>query len=156
MSKHLRNAKINQGALLRAIEPAPRLIYDGDCQICTRLACALEREPEKIQTIDARLTTDLRVEAERRGFDLDRGMLIEHAGDFYHGHRALAFLADHIPRRKLSGRVLRALAGQPALLRATYAMFTGLRRVMLWWLAKPRLRPLADGTAATPANRLTE
>lgn len=68
------------------------IVYDGECPFCadfTRMV-ALRRHGEVV-LIDAR-SDDPRVAGIGAGHDLDRGMVVRHAGRIYAGETAMALL----------------------------------------------------------------
>ncbi|RLU02331.1 MAG: DUF4166 domain-containing protein [Ketobacter sp.] len=74
-------------------------VYDGDCPICSMASHALRVKQQfgRVTLLNAREYTDhpLLKEIRERQLDLDEGMVIVHAGQFYHGQDALAFMAHH-------------------------------------------------------------
>lgn len=75
-------------------------IYDGECPLCTYAALAY-RLREKFGVLnlvnarDADSDNSLMQEIKRRAIDLDAGMVIVHNGRYYHGKKALKFMAKH-------------------------------------------------------------
>ncbi|MAH05750.1 MAG: hypothetical protein CL561_09345 [Alphaproteobacteria bacterium] len=74
-------------------------VYDGECPLCRSAAYAL-RIKEKfgaLHLINARTEADhpLMAEINKRGLDLDEGMIIYDGSNFYHGQTALEFMARH-------------------------------------------------------------
>ena len=74
-------------------------VYDGDCPICTHAAEALliKQEFGSLNLLNAREAVDnpLIDEINKRGYDLDEGMVIYAHDHFYHGKEALKFMARY-------------------------------------------------------------
>ncbi|MQA66361.1 MAG: DUF4166 domain-containing protein [Alphaproteobacteria bacterium] len=72
-------------------------VYDGDCPICSAAANALEirKSVGHLHLIDARVETShpLIQEIKDRQLDLDEGMVLKYAGNYYHGRDALHMMA---------------------------------------------------------------
>lgn len=74
-------------------------VYDGDCPICSHAAEALciKQEFGELFLLNAREQSGdpLFDEINKRGLDLDEGMVIYARGEFYHGKGAVQFMAKH-------------------------------------------------------------
>lgn len=77
--------------------PGIQFIYDGECPVCTYAAHAfrIRQAAGELTLIDARTEGGhpLVQEVNRRGLDLDEGMVIHYEGTFYHGADALHLMA---------------------------------------------------------------
>jgi predicted DCC family thiol-disulfide oxidoreductase YuxK len=70
------------------------IVYDGDCPFCSRYV-TLMRLREAIGPVvlkNAREGGPLIEELTRRGYDLDEGMVLIHAGEIFHGSECMARL----------------------------------------------------------------
>ncbi|MGB1800165.1 MAG: DUF4166 domain-containing protein [Gammaproteobacteria bacterium] len=74
-------------------------IYDGECPICTHAAHALRIKEEYgvIHLVNARENSSnpLVMEINKRGLDLDDGMVIISGEEYFHGKEALKFMARY-------------------------------------------------------------
>lgn len=74
-------------------------VYDGECPICQYAAEAMRMKQAygSLSLLNAREAADdpLIEEINRRGLDLDEGMVIYLDGRFYHGKQALMFMARY-------------------------------------------------------------
>lgn len=71
------------------------IVYDGKCPFCQRFTRLLRiRESAgNVQLVDARSEKPLVKESQRRGYDLDEGMVVIIEDRFYHGAEAMQVLA---------------------------------------------------------------
>lgn len=71
------------------------VIYDNHCPFCRNYSqlIRLKSTVENIVLIEARRNSVYRDEAYRLGYDLDQGMLVKFAGQFYYGADAMHILA---------------------------------------------------------------
>jgi predicted DCC family thiol-disulfide oxidoreductase YuxK len=118
------------------------IVYDGDCILCRNYArlVRLRETVGKVELIDAR-SSDPRLKAFwRQGYDLDRGMLLVHRGEVFHGSDAVHAIAlmssgsgwfNRLNARMLSNRSVATL---------TYPLLKLARRISLLVFGKGRLR----------------
>ncbi len=113
-------------------------VYDGDCPVCTRAAEALRIKQEfgSLFTLNARDINDdpLIDEINRRGLDLDEGMVIYTGGQFYHGKDALKFMAKHGEAKNIFMAAFKGLFWSDSLSRLLYPWMRGTRN----WLLRRR------------------
>lgn len=119
-------------------------IYDGDCPICQYAALALriKREYGALHLLNARTDPDhpLLQAVNARGLDLDAGMVIVHNGTFYHGKRALRFMARHGDNRGWFNRFNRLLFWSDRIAALLYPWMRATRNFLL----RRRQRPQID------------
>jgi hypothetical protein len=122
-------------------------VYDGDCPLCRQAATALciRREIGHLELLDARTASGhiLMDAINRKGFDLDDGMVIWHAGTFYHGADALAFMPAFGDNRGFFNRVNRLLFRSPRLATVLYPPLRAVRNLLLRLRGKEPIRNLA-------------
>lgn len=110
-------------------------VYDGDCPICTYAAEALRIKQEfgSLSVLDAREARDdpLIDEINRRGLDLDEGMVIYAHDHFYHGKEALKFIAKYGEARNIFMSVARGIFWSDILSRLIYPWMRGARNWLL-------------------------
>ncbi len=111
------------------------LVYDGDCPICTRAADALRIKQEfgSLSVLNARETTDdpLIDEINKRGLDLDEGMVVYVHDQFYHGKDALKFMAKYGQAKNIFMFASKGLFWSDILSRLMYPWMRGLRNGLL-------------------------
>lgn len=73
----------------------PTIIYDGQCPFCSDYVSKLRLEHTvgKVELIDARTQPTLVAKLRSQGYELDKGMLFIHEGNYYFGHDAMHRLA---------------------------------------------------------------
>jgi hypothetical protein len=97
------------------------LLYDGDCPFCSRYG-AWVRLVEQYAA---------------RGYDIDRGMILEVDGRLYHGAAAIVMLdAMTSPLRPLD-RLARVVVRVPGLVRLLYPLIRLVRVVTLRLMGRP-------------------
>lgn len=113
-------------------------VYDGDCPICTHAAEALRiiQEFGSLALLNAREAEDdpLIIEINKRGYDLDEGMVIYAHDQFYHGKDALKFMAKHGEASNFFMSVSRGLFWSDVFSRLIYPWMRGARN----WLLRRR------------------
>lgn len=113
-------------------------VYDGDCPICTFAAEALRIKQEfgSLSLLNAREAIDdpLINEINRRGLDLDEGMVIYAREQFYHGKDALKFIAKHGKTKNAFMVTLKGLFWSDTLSHIFYPWMRGVRN----WLLRRR------------------
>jgi len=110
-------------------------VYDGDCPICTRAAEALRIKHEfgALSVLNARESNDdpLIDEINRRGLDLDEGMVIYAHNQFYHGKDALKFMAKYGEAKNIFMSIFKGLFWSDGLTRLMYPWMRGARNGLL-------------------------
>lgn len=113
-------------------------VYDGDCPICTRAAEALRIKQEfgSLSVLNAREAhgDPLIDEINRRGLDLDEGMVIYANDQFYHGKDALRFMAKYGEAKNIFMAASKGLFWSDTLSRLMYPWMRGARN----WLLRRR------------------
>ena len=110
-------------------------VYDGDCPVCTHAAEALRIKQEygSLNTLNARdeHNDPLLGEINRRGIDLDEGMVIYADGSFYHGKGALKFMASHGDNKNMFMSIFKGLFWSDVIARLTYPWMRACRNWLL-------------------------
>ena len=113
-------------------------VYDGACPVCTYAAEALRIKKEfgSLSLLNAREASDdpLIEEINRRGLDLDEGMVIYARGHFYHGKDALKFMAKHGDANNVLMTTFKGLFWSDILSQLLYPWIRGGRN----WLLRRR------------------
>ncbi|MGH1377733.1 MAG: DUF4166 domain-containing protein [Alphaproteobacteria bacterium] len=113
-------------------------VYDGDCPVCSRAAEALHIKQElgSLSVLNAREANGdpLINEINRRGLDLDDGMVVYANDRFYHGKDALKFMAKYGESKNILMCVSKCLFWSDILSRLIYPWMRGARN----WLLRRR------------------
>jgi predicted DCC family thiol-disulfide oxidoreductase YuxK len=120
------------------------IVYDGECPFCSRYV-ALVRLREAIGPVmlqDARNGGPLVDDLRRRGYDLDQGMVLLHAGVIHFGADCMHRLALMSTRSTLFNRIHAAIFRRPRLARFLYPILRAGRNLVLRLLGR---NPLAEG-----------
>ena len=110
-------------------------VYDGDCPLCTSAALALRIKQQygKLNLLNARdaVNHPLLNEINKHKLDLDEGMVIYHAGRFYHGREALTFMARFSENKGLFNIANKILYWSDSIAYITYPWLRGARNALL-------------------------
>jgi predicted DCC family thiol-disulfide oxidoreductase YuxK len=114
------------------------LLYDGDCPFCSRYGAWVRlRDRYGLTLLDARQQPGLVEQYAARGYDIDRGMILEVDGRLYHGAAAIVMLdAMTSPLRPLD-RLARVVVRVPGLVRLLYPLIRLVRVVTLRLMGRP-------------------
>lgn len=116
-------------------KPGVWFVYDGDCPICTQAATALRIKQRygELHTLNAREAgaDPLMDEINRRGLDLDEGMVIYVDGQFFHGKDALKFMARHGETQNMLMAAFKGLFWSDMLARLVYPWMRATRNGLL-------------------------
>jgi predicted DCC family thiol-disulfide oxidoreductase YuxK len=122
-------------------------IYDGECPLCRSAAHALriKKDYGTLHLINAREASDepLVQEVNRRGLDLDEGMVIVVDGQFYHGKDALKFMARYGAAQNIFTALCKALFWPDWVSSLTYPWMRGMRNFLLRRLGVGRIDNLS-------------
>lgn len=112
-------------------------VYDGECPLCNLAARAfrIKQEHGAIHLMDARIHADdpLIQEINKRGLDLDEGMIIYARGQFHHGKDALKFMAQYGDSQNAFMVFCKSLFWSNTISSLTYP---GMRAVRNWLLRR--------------------
>lgn len=110
-------------------------VYDGECPLCTQAALALKIKQEYGQLILLNARQDvnhwLMQEIQQRQFDLDEGMVIFDGLNFFHGKRALRFMASYGDNKGWFNLTTKALFWSDSLSSIVYPWLRGIRNCLL-------------------------
>jgi len=127
------------------------LYYDGECPVCrsyvTRVR--LRRTVGKVTLVDLRTHPETRRRLEAEGYLPDEGMVVEVAGQGYHGPSAVQVLALLSSRSGLFNRLNYRLFGSARASRLLYPLLVAGRRALLFLLGR---KPLTHGDPSSPDN----
>jgi len=85
-------------------------IFDGKCPFCNHFAELLELKSkvDNISILDARRNPKLVKKLLKRGFDIDKGAVLLHEDNIFHGHEAIYTICNQISNP--SSNLLKILA----------------------------------------------
>lgn len=110
-------------------------VYDGECPLCRYAAHALriKKDYGTLHLINAREAGNdpLVQEVNRRGLDLDEGMVIVAEGTFYHGKDALKFMARYGAAENVFTAICKSLFWSDWVSSLTYPWMRGVRNFLL-------------------------
>ena len=117
------------------------LVYDGECPVCSRYALwARVRETQgEIELVDAREAGELTEEIGRRGFDLDRGMVLKVGDAYHHGAEAIHVLSLLGSRSGIRGWLHYRIFRSRRLSRVLYPVLWTSRNLLLRLLGRKRI-----------------
>ena len=110
-------------------------VYDGECPMCASAARALriKKDYGALHLINAREAAHdpLVQEINKRGLDLDEGMVIVAPDRFYHGKEALKFMAQYGDARNVFTALCKSLFWSDVISSLTYPWLRGARNWLL-------------------------
>jgi len=114
------------------------VVYDGECPFCSNFVrlMALRRSVGTVALVDARAGGPLVEDLNRRGYDLNNGMVARHGRSLYYGADALVLLSTLSEDRGAVGRTLARLLRDPARARLLYPVMKLGRRATLALLGR--------------------
>lgn len=117
------------------------LIYDGECPFCRNYTSFVKvtRALPSLRLISARDGGQEVAEAQRRGFDLDREMVLVIGDRWFAGEAAMAELAARAERFKTVNRLWRGLMERPRLGPFAYRGLVRGRLMVLRLLGRKRI-----------------
>lgn len=119
------------------------IIYDGDCIFCQNYVrlIRLRETLGQVRLIDARSDDPIVEEYQRKGYDLNEGMLFIYRGNVYHGSDAVHVLGGLSLPVSFFNRVNHALFSSPTLAKSLYPLLKLGRRATLLIRGKSLIRP---------------
>lgn len=142
------------GTLTSGIPPQTKLLYDGECLICNRLACSLKRSNPNLELVDARQPSADRSSAENQDLDLNEGMAMIVDGRHYYAAPALTYCASNLRAQGLSGWLMQLLFRSERVTLILYPTLVRLRKLLLRLAGKNPIRALAKDTTSTEIPRV--
>lgn len=124
------------------------VVYDGDCPLChsTVHAYRLKETFGILHLINARDDSApawLMQEIQDKKYDLDEGMLIYADGHYYHGEKAVAFMAVHGDgERSVFTKLLSLLFKNHVIAKGSYPFLRFGRNVLLKIRGKDQIKNL--------------
>lgn len=114
------------------------VVYDGHCPLCARYVSLvrIRRLVGDFVLHDARTGGPLVAELLRRGYDLDRGLVLIHGGEIYFGAESIHQLALISTRSTLFNRVHIGIFRHWNLARALFPFLRTCRRTVLRLLGR--------------------
>lgn len=124
------------------------IYYDGQCPFCTRYTSLLRLREQvgAVDLVDLRTTPNARRQFEAAGISLDKGMVVDYQGRFWHGSDAMHLLASLSGEVGVFNRINRLLFSRVWLATFLYPLLRMGRNTVLLLLARPPLHQTqADG-----------
>ncbi|HVZ29061.1 MAG TPA: DCC1-like thiol-disulfide oxidoreductase family protein [Asticcacaulis sp.] len=116
------------------------LVYDGDCPFCSATAhmYRLKQAVGALSIVNAReaFGTPLMTEIQKRGMDLNEGVVVRFGSKLYHGAEALHVLALLGSETGWLNKLNVSLFRNRATARLYYPFLKGIRNFFLWLLGK--------------------
>ena len=116
-----------------------RLVYDGDCPVCSLYSRNIDIADGELIRVDARERCELVDEIAAAGYDLDEGMILKDGSDFYYGSDALRELALRSSGNGVFNRIAAWVFRHPRVARIVYPLLTAGRRLLLRILGRSRI-----------------
>lgn len=109
------------------------IVYDGDCIYCQNYVklVRLRETVGKVELLDARSGDPRIADFQRRGYDLNEGMLFVYKGVVHHGADAVHTMALLSSSSGLVSRLNRSLLSNRTLTRLVYPFMKAGRRATL-------------------------
>jgi predicted DCC family thiol-disulfide oxidoreductase YuxK len=134
--------------LKRAIEQAQQqetdviVIYDGQCVFCNSYVklMRLRASAGRVLLLDARQKNVARQVKEALGLDLDEGMLVLYGNQSYYGSEAMHILSSLTSASNAWNALMAGLFKTHWLARRIYPVFKAGRRLMLFFLGRPKIQ----------------
>lgn len=122
-------------------DPQAWLIYDGECPFCSAYVklLRLREAVGTVNLVDAREGGPLVAELERKGLDLDEGMVLKIGDRLYHGDDCIHALALMTSPVGLFNRITAAIFRSPARARLLYPVLRAMRNLTLRLLGRRKL-----------------
>ena len=138
------------------LEKGVWFIYDGHCPLCCFAAQALRIQQNcgELHLIDAREKNNdqtnvfLLERIKTLKFDLNQGMLIYYQGQFYHGAKALHFMAVYGAPKGFFNRLNRMLFKSQAIASFTYPFLRAIRNTLLHLLGRTKINDEPENSAS--------
>jgi len=116
------------------------VLYDGQCPFCTRYVQWIRlRENLTVHLVDARQESELKAEATRRGYDLDRGMILKYGADFYAGDQAMNMLSLMSTPSDFFNRLMISIFSSGPRARCIYPALAAIRLAVVLALGRGRI-----------------
>ena len=117
------------------------LIYDGDCIMCRSCARAikLKQSVGQFTTINARVHHPIVDTVNKRGYDLNTGVVVIYKQQYYHGKDAVNMLALLSSRVNWFNKLAAVIFKYKPMTRILYPVFRAVRNCILWLRNVPKI-----------------
>ncbi|MEX1033435.1 MAG: DCC1-like thiol-disulfide oxidoreductase family protein [Cellvibrionaceae bacterium] len=112
------------------------VIYDKECPLCNRFACAAVRTPT-LHLLNGRENPALLGQAKTKGLDIDRGIIVSYKNELHFGADALELIARKVAFTGPTKFLLRLVARYQWLAKLLYPLMAVSRRQLLKILGRP-------------------
>ena len=119
---------------------ATKVIYDGECPLCSHFAKSLSDSGETIELINARTCDPIVEDVRKRGFNLDSGMVVIADDTISHGSEAMRILSHRTAPRHVAARIAYVLFRRAWTSRLFYPPLKFIRRLLLWSKGVPLIK----------------
>lgn len=117
------------------------LIYDGQCPVCRTYCENLSPDDAAIDIalVDAREPGNSVDEVNKRGLDIDEGMVLKIDGELYYGSDAMYQIARRSQKKGMTGFLNRVFFNTPRKARFFYPAGKFVRNILLRILRIPKI-----------------
>lgn len=129
--------------MMKTDQKAIHILYDGSCPFCTRYVLMLRlKDNLSVHLIDARMDSPLKKEITKKGYDLDRGMVVQYEGNIYYGDQAMTLLSLMSTPVTLFNRLMTKAFKSKSFMRLIYPVFSFLRLCTVLVLGRGKINNL--------------
>ncbi len=118
------------------------ILYDGECPFCKNYVkfVNLQRNLKSVELINARDEIIDLDELDKKGIQLDDGMVVYHEGSLYHGSDAMYILSKLAEDKTLFHKFHRVLFSKKDRSEIIYPFLRAIRNATLFLLGKKKLK----------------
>lgn len=119
------------------------VIYDGECPFCSSYVnlMALRNQVSEIELVNARSDDPRVVDVQKKGYDLNEGMIVIYNAQIYYGSEALALISKLNTKTDTIPRLLAKTLGNSTRARILYPALKIGRAITLKVLGRSAIRP---------------
>ena len=114
-----------------------KLYYDEDCPFCNEYSKYVElRQTYDIEIINARGALDKLKDFKNKGFDINKGMIIEYEDNIFQGSDAIKIIDKYIVKKGIIDRLLSVFIHFPGFKSIIYPLVKIIRLIVLRLLGR--------------------
>ena len=114
-----------------------KVYFDGGCPVYTCYTCSLKIE--NAQYIDARSSQATYETLKKKGFDLDKGMVVQIGKDYFYAEKAFAKLSEMNESTSLISKFNKKISRNENLNGTLYPLLVSFRNLLLKVLRKEHI-----------------